>query len=212
MAAGIICRANSEWSKFDEKSVEAMKEQWRRDYGGATNYGSVAFTGDTIDFHRMNMSPADLRLGESELQSKRQIAAMFKVPTQLLNDAEGATFSNQAAAQKSVYTNTIIPEMRALGEGIATWLGEAYYPGAEIRIIPDTSGIEVLQIDKKELVSWLVQADWMTQNEKRVTMELEESTDPRMDDFLIPNAKTFSKDIDLLGNLNNAGSGGNNED
>jgi phage portal protein BeeE len=120
-----------------------------------------------------------------------------------VNDAEGATFSNQREAQKSVYTNTIIPEMRGLGEGIAAWLGESYYPGQEIRIIPDTNNIEVLQEDKSAQATWLASADWMTQNEKRVEMGLPEDQDNEsMDDYLIPTGKMFAKDLDLMNDIN----------
>jgi phage portal protein BeeE len=148
------------------------------------------------------MSPADLRLAESELQAMRQIGGAIKFPTQLINDAEGATFSNQQEAQKSVYTNTIIPEMRLLGEGLANWLGDTYYPDTDIRIIPDTTNIEVLQKDKATLASWLVNADFMTQNEKRQEMGLGADPDPAMDDYLIPNGKVFKQDLEIFNDFN----------
>ena len=56
-------------------------------HGGADAYGSMAFTDAQIDFKRMNMSPADLRLGESELQSMRQLGGVYKFPTQLINSS-----------------------------------------------------------------------------------------------------------------------------
>ena len=200
---GIVSKADNPHANFNELNAKALQEAWQRDAGGANNYNKLKFTDGQITFNRLNMSPADLRIGELELQSKRQMAAVYKVPTQLLNDAEGATFSNQDAAQKSVYTNTIIPEMKSLGEGLANWLGEAYYPDDEIRIIPDTTNIEVLQKDKAAMATWLVNADFMTQNEKRKEMGLDEDTDSKMDEYLIPNGKTFSGDLDMLGDVNN---------
>ena len=212
-AIGIVSKASNEWAKFSPETAKAMDERWKLASGGATNYGKIAYTDGNIDFHRLNMSPAELRLGESELQSKRQMAALYKVPTQLLNDAEGATFSNQREAQKSVYTNTIIPEMRSLGEGFTKWLGEAYYPKHKIRIIPDTSNIEVLQTDKKEMVGWLNEAWWLTPNRKLEIMEEPVSDNPKMDEEYVPNNITNINDLDLLAEITpNVGSGGDNEE
>ena len=197
-AMGIVSRASNQYAEFDQGTAKALEDVWKRNNGGANNYNKLAYSPGQIDFNRLNMSPADLRLGESELQAKRQLAAVYKVPTQLLNDAEGATFSNQNEAQKSVYTNTIIPEMNNLAEGFTAWLGEAYYPGVESRIVVDTSMIEVLQQDKAEQVSWLVNADWMTQNEKRMEMGLGADDSEKMDDYLIPTGKMFQNDLDMF--------------
>ena len=201
-AMGIISKDSGQWADFSDANAKALSDAWKYRNGGADNYNKVVFTDGQIDFKRMNMSPADLRIGELELQSKRQIAASIKVPTQLLNDAEGATFSNQEAAQKSVYENTIIPEMRSLGEGIINWLGESYYGNAEVRMIPDVSEIGVLQKDREKLASWLVNADFMTQNEKRKEMGLgEDESNKNMDDYLIPSSKIFSKDLDMIDDM-----------
>ena len=203
-AMGIVSRASNQFAEFSEDNAKGLEDTWKRRNGGANNYGKLAYSPGQIDFNRLNMSPADLRLGEAELQSKRQLAAVYKVPTQLLNDAEGATFSNQKEAQKSVYTNTIIPELSNLAEGITQWLGKAYYPNEEARIIVDTANIDVLQEDKEAQASWLVNADWMTQNEKRIEMGLGvDADDEKMDDYLISSSKMFSKDLDMF---NDAGS------
>ena len=201
-AMGVISQDSNQWGDFTEEQAKQLDAAWQKSSGGASNYNKLKFTPGNIKFDRLNMSPADLRLGESELQSFRQLASTYKFPTQLANDSDGATFSNQNEAQKSVYTNTIIPEMRGIGEGLVNWLGEAYYPEQEIRIIPDTSNIEVLQPDKEAQALYLSKVDWLTQNEKRKIMDMGEDPDPKMDDYLIPNGKTFSKDLDLLSEIN----------
>jgi len=197
-AMGIISSNANQFANFTKENAEDIAQAWKRDNGGANNYNKLAVTPGAVDFKRTNMSPADLRLAESELQSMRQIGGAIKFPTQLINDAEGATFSNQQEAQKSVYTNTIIPEMRLLGEGIAAWLGGAYYGDTEIRIIPDTTNIEVLQKDKATMATWLVNADFLTQNEKRTEMGYDADPDPSMDDYLLPNGKTFKQDLEIF--------------
>jgi HK97 family phage portal protein len=201
-AMGIISSAGQQWAEFNQDLAEQLGEKLKRENGGANNFNKMAVIPGAVKFDRTNMSPADLRLGESELQTMRQLAGVFKFPTQLLNDADGATFSNQREAQKSIYTNTIIPELAGLGEGLATWLGDAYYPNNEIRIIPDTNSIEVLQEDKQAQAAWLKDADWMTQNEKRTEMGLDEDPDERMNDYLIPTGKMFAEDMDMLNEIN----------
>lgn len=210
-AGGIVSKADSEWGSFTQENVDALEQRWQSNNGGANNYGKVAFTGGQIDFHRLNMSPADLRLGESELQAMRQLGGVYRFPTQLINDSEGKTYSNQAAAQKSVYSDTVIPEMQEIGQGIAKWLGPAYYGDQEMRIITDTSEIEVLQQDKKTQVSWLVDAWWLSPNEKRQEMNKPISPDPKMDEIFVPNNVTSMKDLDLLSEINVSSSGNSNE-
>ena len=203
-AQGIVSRDSGEFAEFGEEAAKALREQHKSDYGGANNFGTVGYTGAQIKYHPMSMSPADLRLGESELQSMRQMGGVFKFPTQLINDSEGATFSNQAEAQKSIYTNTLIPEMRGLGEGIMNTWGESFYGNVEARLIPDTSEIEVLQQDKAAQATWLVNAWWLTGNQKLEEQNFEKSDDPRMDEIQFPNTATASSDLDILGDINPA--------
>jgi phage portal protein BeeE len=202
-AMGIISKAGGQFSDYTQETAAALDAAWKAKNGGADAFGKIAHTPGQIEFNRLNMSPADLRLGESELQSMRQLGGVYKFPTQLINDSEGKTYSNQAAAQKSVYSDTIIPEMRGIGEGLMNKWGDAYYPNVEARLIPDTADIEVLQEDKAAQATWLVSVDFMTQNEKRAEMGLGEDPDPKMDDYLIPNGKTFKEDLDLFADVNN---------
>lgn len=201
-AMGVLSSAGSQYAGFTQDQADRLGHVWKDKHGGANNYGSIAAIPGAVKFERLNMSPADLRLGEAELQTKRQLGSVFKFPTQLLNDADGATFSNQELAQKSIYDNTILPEMRMLGEGIANWIGKAYYPNRMVRLIPDTSNIAVLQANKKEQVEYLEKADWMTQNEKRRAMDLEEDPDPMMNDYLIPSGKIFQSDLNMMSIIN----------
>ncbi len=203
-AMGIVSRDSGEFAEFSPELAAKLKEEHKSQYGGANNFGSVGYTGGQMKFHRMNMSPSDLKLGESELQSMRQMGGVFKFPTQLINDSEGATFSNQAEAQKSIYTNTLIPEMRGLGEGIMNTWGESFYGKTEARLIPDTSEIEVLQQDKAAQASWLVNAWWLTGNQKLEEQNFEKSDDPRMDEIQYPNTSTASSDLNILGDINPA--------
>ncbi len=118
------------------------------------------------------------------------------MPTQLLNDPDGTTFNNQQEAQKSLYTNVIIPELRTLGEALVRWLGESYYPGQDIRIMPNTSDVEVLQANKKEQSEWLGKAWWLKGSEKRVIMGLD--ADSELDKYFLPSNLIELDNIDKM--------------
>lgn len=194
-AIGILTREGID-GEFTAEQSAALDQKWKGSYGGAESYGSVVHTPANVKWQKTGTSPSDMRLIESALQSKRQLASVYKMPTQLLNDADGATFSNQNEAQKSVYTNTIVPELTDLGENIVRWLGEAYHPGEKVRLIPDTSDVEVLQVDKKAQVERMKDQWWTTGNEKRQEQNLEEL--PGLDDIMIPSGVMRLSDLDMF--------------
>ncbi len=195
-AIGVFSRDGQE-GQFTEEQSEKLDRRWKQRYGGAKNKNSIAHTPANIKYHKIGESPADLKVVEAALAAKRQIAAIFKFPTELLNDPDGSTFNNQAEAHKSLYTNVIVPEMRGIGEGINRWLASSYYPeGTETRIIPDTSNIEVLQTNKKDQAEWLAKAHHLKLSEKRVIAGGE--ADPAIDDYYLPSNLIALSDIDNI--------------
>ena len=191
-AIGVFSRDGNDGS-FSELQSEQLNSKWRKMAGGAKNKNSIVHTPANVKYHKIGESPADLKIIESGLAAKRQLASLLKMPTQLLNDPDGTTFNNQAEAQKSLYTNVIIPEIRGIGEGLVRWLGEAYHPGENIRIVPNTSDIEVLQANKKEQAEWLSKAYWLKGSEKRAIMGLD--ADEAINDYYIPTSLIPMSDV-----------------
>lgn len=195
-AIGVFSREGAD-GHFTPDHAEKLDRRWKQRYGGAANKNTIAHTPANIKYHKIGESPADLKVVEAALAAKRQIAAIFKFPTELLNDPDGSTFNNQQEAHKSLYTNVIIPEMRSIGEGINRWLAPSYYgEDVETRIVPNTSDIEVLQTNKKDQAEWLSKSHHLTLSEKRVIAGGE--ADPKLDDYYIPTNLIALDDIDKI--------------
>lgn len=192
---GFISRDGKD-ADFTPEQAEGLERRYKQASGGAANNKKLVFTPANVKFNKTGESPADLKIVDSNLGAKRTMAAGFKFPTQLINDPDGSTFNNQAEAHKSLYTNVIIPEMRSLGESFVRWLGKSYYPNDEIRIVPNTTDIEVLQANKKEQAEWLDKAWWIKGNQKQVIMGFE--ADSELDKYFIPTNLIELDDIDNL--------------
>ena len=182
-ANGFISREGID-GDFTPEQLKGLEERFKASSGGAKNFRKLVATPANVKYHKTGDSPADMDIVNASLAAKRQLAAIFKFPTELLNDPDGSTFNNQAEAHKALYTNVIIPEMRDIGEGLVRWMGRDYHPNETIRITPDTSNIEVLQKNRKEQAEWLAKAYWIKANRKQEIMG--EATDDEMDDYFLP--------------------------
>lgn len=107
--------------------TRAEKDQIQKDY--IENYGFSAskdtalITNVPIDYIRFNMSIEELMPFEETLADAVQIAGEYNVPAVLIPRKDQATFSNQDAAEKSFYENTIIPEANNFCKALNSFLG-----------------------------------------------------------------------------------------
>lgn len=169
---------NKNWT---EEQVDYL-ETWWRGRSGPENR-RMAFTSAQLEFIRLGFSPVDLNVLESSKLSFRQLCNLYQFPAQLLNDSEHATYNNMREAKKAVYTDVIIPELYSLRDELNHRLVPAY--GDNLWLDIDTSGIDVLQDDKKALAEWLNLCPFITNQDKQRIMGVTE--DPEFPKYLVPN-------------------------
>ncbi len=117
--------------KTDEAGTVALKpkekEQLQNDFNG--KYGLTdgkspyVVTDIPMSFVRTSQSLQELMPFEETLADAIQIASVFGIPSVLVPRKDQSTFNNQAAAEQSVYTSTIIPMARRFCEELTTFLG-----------------------------------------------------------------------------------------
>jgi HK97 family phage portal protein len=64
---------------------------------------------ENAKWHPMGFPPADAGVSEHKIFSKRDIAAIFHVPSQLIGDTQSQTYANYREARRALYTEAVIP-------------------------------------------------------------------------------------------------------
>lgn len=105
----------------DEK--ESLRNELNKNYGVGDGQAPYGITDVPVDFKRINLSIQELQPFEETLEDAIKIASIFGIPAVLVPRKDQSTFSNQDAAEKSVYTSTIIPSAKRFCEELTTFLG-----------------------------------------------------------------------------------------
>ena len=110
---------------------------------------------------------------------------IYSVPVQLLNNTDHQSYNNQKEAKKSLYVNSIIPQLIKVREELNRWLTPAY--GNNLYIDFDFTVIPELQEEMDKVVTQMSSSWWLTPNEKRTAMSYGvDEEQSSMDDYYIP--------------------------
>jgi len=176
---GIVHGTGDAWT---EQQAVKVDESWKRK-NGVQNTGKIVFTPGELGYIPLGLSPVDLNIIQGMLHNFRQLCNIFDgFPSVLLNDNENSTYNNLDAAHKAVYTNCVLPRLYRYRDGFNNWLTPRY--GSDLWLDIDTSGIDVLQENKKELAETLEKAWWVKVVDKQKMMGVPE--DPKMDFYMVP--------------------------
>lgn len=111
---------------LDNTSYKNLKEEIRKKFAGPRNAGETAILHGGVKWQSMSMSPYELDWLESDTKGDRDIAGIFfNFPTFLLGLAD-ATFDNQDAAKRFLYTDIVFPIMDMFEDSLNMWLTPRY--------------------------------------------------------------------------------------
>ena len=169
-----------------QSQQEMLEKTYQKKYGGMQKDGSFSrkpmLTGTPVKVERMGDSAGDLKLIDSSQHGLRVLCNVYGVPSQLFNDTEGTTFSNMESAMKQFYEYTIKPLNKGFAEKLTAFLG--LDKGMKLRF--DYEGIEVLQDAFLKEAQALETSWFLTVNERRKMLGLNEIDDPLLDEIYIP--------------------------
>lgn len=139
--SGAVAMTKNEKEKFLEELTTT--------YGlgeGQFPFGVSSFP---LGFVRTNLSISELQPFDETLADAIAIAGAFGIPSVLVPRKDQSTFSNQASAEKAVYSSVIIPLAKRFCKDFTTFLrmedgGSKYYLDC------DFSGVDCLQEGLKE--------------------------------------------------------------
>ena len=179
----------------DEQRTQAER-QIRDDYKGVMNANKSMVTNGVVNWTEMGFSPVDLNLLADKKATLRDICSIYGISSILFNDNENSTYNNVSEAKKSAYNDVIMPLVNRFVQELNEWLVPSY--GMDLRIVPDYSGVSVLQSDKAEQSKWLteqVNSGQMTRNEARIVQGLDPIESEMMDTPTVTMGTTPIDDI-----------------
>lgn len=134
-----------------------LQEHYQKTYGTQPGQSTVLITDADITYFRTAMSLQELQPFEETLLDAITIAGAYGIPDVLVPRKDHSTFSNQAAAEKDVYTGTIIPMAEAFCQELTEFLGTEH-AGEGYYITCNFDGVDCLQngLKEKEEVQKLV--------------------------------------------------------
>ena len=105
-----------------------MEDYYNSNYGTGAGKSPTLVTNADVDFLKTGADISQLQPFEETLADAIVIAGLYGIPPVLVPRKDQSTFSNQATAEKAVYTSVIIPMCKNFCESLTRLLGlKDYY-------------------------------------------------------------------------------------
>lgn len=139
--AGTVAMTSAEKKEFVKELTE--------NYGFGDGQFPFGVSNIPMSFVRTNLSISELQPFDETLADAITIAGAYGIPSVLVPRKDQSTFSNQATAEKAVYSSVVIPLAKRFCKDFTTFLrmeegGSKYYLDC------DFSGVDCLQEGLKE--------------------------------------------------------------
>jgi len=145
MPAGLIYPENINLTPtLTEEARKEMESHWDRKYGKRANSGKPIFAGTKMGWLPLTFSNfTDLQITEINKMALRTLCNVWGIPSRVLNDMEGGSYTKDKEDRKAIYTNRLIPDNNLFWGGINKLIAKT-----GIRYEADYSSIPELQEDK----------------------------------------------------------------
>jgi HK97 family phage portal protein len=150
--------------------IDTIRDEWRKRYAGPSNARvPLVLNAEKADYVNFGLDPVDMDFLNQRKLNRIEICAGFSVPSQVVGDPEGQTYSNYSEAVKAFWENTIIPKYLDRIKGTLNSSLVIRYAD-NLYVEPNLDGIQALH-ESIDAISKRVQGLWeknvITQNEAR---------------------------------------------
>lgn len=191
-AIGLITDKSNRPMLPDE--AEKVQQDFNAQTAGTRNFGKIKVTNKDLAFIQMAMSSVDLQLIEKGVVNLRAICNVYGLDSSLFNDPENKTYNNRKEAEKSMFTNAIMPISDRVAESLTRFIAWNHYPAKNVRMRQDFSSVEVLQEnfkEKAEIFAMLRQAGIISANTAALELNQPIIESPNADLVLTDNSKVL---------------------
>lgn len=169
---------------LSEKQKADLKEQLNSASAGTRNAGRPLILDGGLEWMQMSMTPAEMDWIGGKNNSAREICMAFDVPPMMLGIPGDNTYANYKEARQALYQDTIIPVNDSILDGLNGWLAPLF--GDDVKIYQDIENLPALAEVRKDRWTMVSTANWMTTNEKRAAVGMDELPGDEANEVLIP--------------------------
>jgi HK97 family phage portal protein len=152
------------------EQFDRLKAELAAQFSGQDNAGRPMLLEGGLKWQALSLTPADMDFAGLKAAAAREIALAFGVPPMLLGLPGDATYANYREANKALWRQAILPLtgkiLDALSEGLRPWF-------ADLRLAVDIDQVSALSEDRERLWAQVAGADFLTLEEKRMAVGLE---------------------------------------
>lgn len=152
-------------SIWEETHVSQLKERIQ----ASKLKGEELFL-ENATWHQMGFPPADSGVAEMKILSKRDIAAVYHVPSQLIGDTQSQTYSNYREARRALYMEAVVPLLVQFRDDWNRTIGRELRSPLDF----DKDSFDAITAAREEATDRVVKlwsAGLITQNEARSDLE-----------------------------------------
>jgi len=95
--------------KISPQGATSLKKSWNDAFKGSGNSHKVALLEEGMEFTTVGLSPEDSQMIDSQKFSVVDIARVFRVPLNLIQDHERSTYSNVTEQNRSFVVHALMP-------------------------------------------------------------------------------------------------------
>lgn len=151
---------------LSDNQFQRLKSELENAYQGAANAGRPMVLEGGLDWRSMSYTPNDMDFSEIRNAAAREIAFAFGVPPLLIGLAGDNTYTNYQEANLTFWRQTVLPLVGKTAAALTRWLKVRF--GESLRLSFDADQVPALIKDRQSLWQGLNEADFLTQDEKRV--------------------------------------------
>ena len=159
-------------STLSEEQYLRVKEMIDDQFSGSNNAGRPMLLEGGLEWKEMSLNPKDMEFLNGKHSAARDIALAFGVPPQLLGIPGDSTFNNYESAMLSFWTETVLPLLGIVFDSYNRWLTPLF--GDDLMLWYDEEGIPALEPRRKERFARVQAAEFLTIDEKRRAVGLED--------------------------------------
>ena len=169
--SGALVYETGDGAGLTGEQFDRLKAELAQAFQGAGNAGRPMLLEGGLSWQSMSLSPADMDFAALKAGAARDIALAFGVPPMLLGLPGDNTYSNYREANRALWRLTLLPlatrMLDGLVRGLEPWFGEA-----SLRV--DLDRVPALSEDREKLWSQVGAADFLSDDEKRKLLGLED--------------------------------------
>lgn len=125
---------------------------------------------ENATWHQMGFQPGESGITDQQILAKRDIAAAFHVPAELIGDTASKTYSNFQEARRALYTEAVIPLLTMFRDDWNQTIGKEL--SSPLDFDKDTfDAISAARAEATDRVTKLWTNGLITQNEARADLE-----------------------------------------